>query len=115
MKKKKIQTTIKVIETEKYGIPLSDLKNVISILKGNVKIRKAILFGSRAKGDFSNGSDVDIALIGNELKLLDILQLSGKIDDLYLPWKFDLVIYNRITEEALKEHIDRVGVELFHI
>lgn len=101
-------------ETEKYGIPLSDLRNVISILKGNLKIRKAILFGSRAKGNFSSGSDVDIALIGNELNLNDIAEHSIQIDDLYLPWKFDLIIYNRITEKALKENVDRVGVELFN-
>ncbi|HKJ78818.1 MAG TPA: nucleotidyltransferase domain-containing protein [Prolixibacteraceae bacterium] len=101
-------------KTQKFGIPISDLEALISILKNNERVHKAVLFGSRAKGNFGNGSDVDIALMGNELKLLDILQLSGKIDDLYLPWKFDLVIYNRITEKALKEHIDRVGVELFH-
>lgn len=97
----------------KYGIPVADFKNVITILKENVKIDHAILFGSRAKGTYSNGSDVDIALLGKDLKLNDILQISEEIEQLFLPWKFDLIIFNRIKEQALIEHINRVGIELF--
>lgn len=100
-------------ETEKYGIPTSDLNDVIFILKENEKIRKAILFGSRAKGNFTSGSDVDIALVGNKLKLADVLEISVKIDELYLPWKFDIIIYDRIKEPELKNHIERVGKVLF--
>jgi predicted nucleotidyltransferase len=102
-----------LIETEKYGIPTSDLNDVIFILKENEKIRKAILFGSRAKGNFTSGSDVDIALVGNKLKLADVLEISVKIDELYLPWKFDIIIYDRIKEPELKNHIERVGKVLF--
>lgn len=100
-------------EQKKYGLPESDLKNVVSVLKKNPKIKKAILFGSRAKGNFSPGSDVDIALVGKHLSLNDILDANLEIDDLVLPWKFDLVIYDRIKEKALVEHINSVGVPLF--
>ena len=79
----------------------------------NPKIEKAILFGSRAKGNFEPGYDIDIALTGDDLNLKDILNAKSEIDDLYLPWKFDLIIYERIKEKALIEHINRAGVSLF--
>jgi predicted nucleotidyltransferase len=97
----------------KYGLPESDLQSVISIFQKNPKIERAVLLGSRAKGNFSTGSDVDIALEGNELTLSDLLDLNLEIDNLFLPWKFDLIIYNRILEKSLLEHIKRVGIPLF--
>ena len=71
------------------------------------------MFGSRAKGTFSNGSDIDIALKGNNLTLKDILEATAEAEKLLLPYKLDLVLYARINEPALIEHIDRVGVVLF--
>ena len=97
----------------KYGLLVSDMDNVISILKKNERISKVILFGSRAKGDFNKGSDIDIALKGDDLKLNDIIKASLEIDELLLPNKFDLIIFNRIKEKALIEHINRIGITLY--
>ena len=96
-----------------YGIPESDLNALISELKKNTEIDEIILFGSRAKGTFRIGSDIDIALKGGNLKLNDILDATLVIDKLLLPYKLDLVIYTRIEEPALIEHINRVGKILF--
>lgn len=94
------------------GLQKSEIESIISILHNQPQIKRAILFGSRAKGTFSNGSDVDIAIVGQALKLNDVVNLSIEIDELLLPYKFDIVIYNRITEPELIQHIDRVGIEL---
>lgn len=102
-----------MIAAIKYGFEDSDADNIIAIFRQNPKISKAILFGSRAKGNFRNGSDVDIALFGNNLCLDDLLEAYGSIENFNFPFKFDLVIYDRIKEEALKEHIDRVGIILY--
>ena len=99
---------------DNFGLSIADLENVLSILKKNTKIKQVILFGSRAKGNFKPGSDVDIALKGEGLKLKDILDASIEIDELLLPYKFDLIIYDRINEIALVEHIDRIGIVLFN-
>lgn len=99
-------------EKEKYGIPQSNLQQIITIIQNNPKIKEAILFGSRAKGNFESGSDIDIALKGIDLSLEDILSAKTEIEELFLPWKTDLVIYNRIKEKELIEHIDRVGISL---
>ena len=96
-----------------YGIPESDLEALISVLKKNSRINEIILFGSRAKGTFNNGSDIDIALKGNNLKLRDILDATSEIEKLLLPYKTDLVIFARISEPALVDHIQRVGIVLF--
>lgn len=96
-----------------YGLENAVVESIISALSPNLKINEIILFGSRAKGNFHAGSDIDLALIGSGLMLDDILNGSIEIDKLNLPYKFDLIIYDRIKEIALKEHINRVGVVLF--
>ncbi len=96
-----------------YGLGKSNIDAIVSVFSKNIKISAAILFGSRAKGNFSQGSDVDIALKGNGLNLDDLLNASLEIDDLLLPYKFDLIIFERIKEQTLIEHINRVGIKLY--
>lgn len=58
-------------------------------------------------------SQNDIALKGMGLDLPDIINLKVLLDQTSLPYKFDLVIYDRITWPMLKDHIDRVGIQLY--
>ena len=90
------------------------MKELQSCFAKNPSIREAIVFGSRAKGTARPGSDIDIALKGDQLKLEDVLKLSVAIDDFWIPNKVDLVIYDRITELELKDHIDRAGISIYH-
>jgi predicted nucleotidyltransferase len=76
-------------------------------------VEEAYLFGSRAKGNFKNGSDIDIAIEGDGLILHNILDIQTEYDKLNFPYKLDLIIFNRITEQNLIEHINRVGIKLF--
>lgn len=99
--------------TSNIGIEEPDIKNIVYILQKNKNINRVILFGSRAKGTFNKGSDIDLALIGNKLNLNDILDISNELDELFLPYKFDLVLFERIKEKALIDHIERVGIVLF--
>lgn len=89
---------------------ITKLKNLFS---NNPKIKEAVVFGSRAKGTNKPGSDIDIALKGENIELDDILNLSVAIDKFWIPNKIDLVIYNRINEPELIEHINRVGKTIF--
>jgi type I restriction enzyme S subunit len=75
-------------------------------------VDKALVFGSRAKGNYKEGSDIDLALKGY-ITAKDLLDLHGKLEALNLPYSFDLVNYNTINEPALKEHVDRAGVEMY--
>ena len=96
-----------------YGLTKTDLEEIIHILESNNCIEEVILFGSRAKGNFKNGSDIDIALKGDKLKLDDLLNLSLDLDELYLPYKIDMIIYHNIDIQGLIDHIRRIGITLF--
>lgn len=87
-------------------------KLVEEILKCR-KVNKIILYGSRAKGTFRTFSDIDITLIGDDLKREELYPILERIDDLYLPYEIDLSIYAEIDYQPLKEEIDRYGVELY--
>lgn len=76
------------------------------------KVKDIILFGSRAKGGAKNGSDIDIAIVSDDLSFKEICGLAVKIDDFNLPYKVDIIDYNNITNQELKNHIDRVGVHI---
>jgi len=71
------------------------------------------LYGSRAKGNYKPGSDIDLTLKGIGLDLKLINKISIELDDLLLPYTFDLSIYNAIDDPALIEHIERVGTTFF--
>ncbi|HPO63352.1 MAG TPA: nucleotidyltransferase domain-containing protein [Candidatus Kapabacteria bacterium] len=96
-----------------FGLKISDLNTIISVIKENNKITKIILFGSRAKGNFKNGSDIDLAIISENLSFDELLEIKVNLEELLLPYIFDLVDYNTITNEDLKQHIQRIGKIIF--
>ncbi len=78
------------------------------VLASHPSITQAILFGSRAKGNYKNGSDIDLALTG-PVELSELGTIAWELDDLLLPWEIDLLQFDRITNQDLREHIARVG------
>lgn len=99
---------------EAFGLSEQDLSIIRSILSRNPRIHCALLFGSRAKGTFRRGSDVDLALIGDDLSREDVLDTSLALnEETPLPYRFDVVDRARIENRELVEHIDRVGQELY--
>lgn len=97
----------------KFGLSENSINSIIQVLESNPKVDKALVFGSRAKGNYRDASDIDIAVKGVELNFDDMLQLGVKLDDLNLPYKVDLINYHTIKEPDLKDHIDRVGIEMY--
>lgn len=96
-----------------YGIDKNDLDQMIQIIAKNPKIESITLFGSRAKGNHSIGSDIDLSLQGKHLNSVDIINASIETDELFLPYKIDFVIFEHINEPKLVEHITRVGIVLY--
>ena len=99
----------------KYGILVSDMDDIASILSANPKTERVVLFGSRAIGNFEPGSDIDISWKGEGLDINDVTKAGVAYDKLFLPYKLDLVIYSSITEPALLNHIERVGIILYDL
>ena len=96
-----------------YGLPETSIDKIKAVLANYSEVEKVILYGSRAKGNYKNGSDIDLTIIGNELTLATIYKIENDLDDLYLPYKIDLSIYEKISNSALIEHIDRIGIVFY--
>ena len=94
------------------GLPPADSAAVLKLLKQQQGVEQVLLYGSRAMGRNHSGSDVDLCLVASSLKLEDVLVLGAHLDDLLLPWCFDLQLQHRIDHPGLLEHIQRVGVAL---
>ncbi len=96
------------------GLKQSDLQVITDIIKKYSTIDSAVIFGSRAKGNFRSGSDVDIALFGKDIKRENILDISFLLnEETLMPYHFDILDFNTIQNPNLAEHIRRVGKVLY--
>lgn len=93
----------------KFGLNDSNIQAIRSVFSQYDSIEQALIYGSRAKGNYRNGSDIDITLMGEGLDLSTLMKLEDQLDDLMLPYKIDLSLYHQIENHDLKEHIKRVG------
>jgi uncharacterized protein len=97
-----------------FGLRDADLEYIISALSQFDEIQKAVIFGSRVKGNYKTGSDVDIAIWGKDVTFTTISRLHAILEDESpMPYLFDIVDYTHLTHEKLREHIDRVGILIF--
>ena len=97
-----------------YGLDPDTTRNIKQTIAKIGTIDKVILYGSRAKDNYRNGSDIDITLIGKDLTLDNsVYPLMDELEELYLPYTFDISIFNYIDNKNLIEHINRVG-KLFY-
>lgn len=96
-----------------FGLNHKIMQEIINILTSNPKVEKILLYGSRAKGNFKAGSDIDLALKGFDLNMQDLNNLYIKLDELYLPYSFDISIFEKLDNKDLIDHINRVGVVIY--
>ena len=96
-----------------YGLTNTDLQKLTMLFARNRKIERVILYGSRAKGIYKPFSDIDITLIGEGLTRSDVNRLASDIDDLLLPYQFDISIFASLKNKELIEHIKRVGIGIY--
>ena len=96
-----------------YGLKPHTIKAIQGVFAKHLAIEKAILYGSRAKGNYRNGSDIDITLVGKALTLSMQFAIETDLDDLFLPYKMDISVFHKIENEDLLDHINRVGVNFY--
>ena len=96
------------------GLSESVIRKICDVFKRYPQVEKAVLYGSRAKATHKTGSDIDLTLHGGtDLTLHVLLRIADDLDDLYLPYTFDLSIFRDITDPDVTEHIRRVGVTMY--
>jgi len=93
----------------KFGIKEITFQKITQILAEDPKIDSAIIYGSRAKGNFRNGSDIDLTLKGEGLTLKNQLDLMDRLDASLIPYSFDISIAHQLSNPDLIDHIERVG------
>jgi predicted nucleotidyltransferase len=93
----------------KFGLKNTTVKQIVKIFSSFSLLEEAIIFGSRAKGNYKPASDIDITLKGDKLTLRDLNKISMALDDMPLPYTFDLSLFKQIDNPELLEHINRVG------
>lgn len=95
------------------GLLPSDIEIICEVLKKYPKVKEALFFGSRAKGNHRPGSDIDIAVKGHGTEFLTA-QISGELnDETSLPYTFDVIALEALDNSELKEHIFRVGLPFY--
>ncbi len=98
----------------RFGLKDTVIERICGVLSHYPQVEKAILYGSRAKGNYRNGSDIDLTLRGGTNLTLSVLyKIMNELDDLLLPYIIDLSIYNTIGDPDVIEHIQRVGVTFY--
>lgn len=98
----------------RFGLSENDEKHILQALTQFPEIEQAVIFGSRALGNYKPGSDVDLAITGAAVTRKIVLWLRAMLNgDLPLPYFFDVAHYEKISNDALKQHIDREGRLLF--
>lgn len=97
----------------RFGLTEPTIEKIGGVLAQHPQVEQAVLYGSRAKGNYKNGSDIDLTLMGEELCHDDLLKLIGELDDLLLPYMIDLSIFHQLTHQDLIDHIRRVGVVFY--
>lgn len=91
------------------GLNESDIAKIQDVFSAYPKISNVILYGSRAKGNYRNSSDVDLTMQGAELTYSDLIAIDTALDDLLLPYTIDLSVYHQIDNPELIEHINQIG------
>jgi predicted nucleotidyltransferase len=95
------------------GLTAGQLKALCDCFVGFPAVEQVLLYGSRAKGNWHERSDIDLAVKGPQLDRFQLARLLLDIDDSDLPFQVDLLHYDTFNNARLKDHIDRVGIVIF--
>lgn len=94
------------------GLALPEIELMRGVFRRVPAILEVVLYGSRAKGTYRPESDIDLALVGVE----DDVQaeaVADELEELPLPYRFDVKARSSIHYPPLEEHIARVGIILY--
>lgn len=74
-----------------YGLSDIVIVDICSVLEKHANIEKAVIFGSRAKGNYGEGSDIDLAIVGNDVSFNQLMDINIQIEDLGYEKKSNII------------------------
>ncbi|MFA5480637.1 MAG: nucleotidyltransferase domain-containing protein [Candidatus Muiribacteriota bacterium] len=98
-----------------FGLNENVIKQICSVFESFPEIKKVIIYGSRAVGNFKDGSDIDLTLIGDNIEFEILTKLLNELDDLLLPYQFDVSVFKNLDNQNLISHIKKHGKIFFDI
>ena len=94
-----------------FGLSPETLAAIDACLRRYPDLVWVKVYGSRAKGTYRRGSDIDLAFGSPTDRSAELL---AALDDLPTPYRFDVTHYESLRHTGLKEHIDQVGVVILN-
>ncbi len=89
-----------------------EIRLIHGMFQRHLEIDCVRLFGSRAKGTHTPRSDVDLAVWG-EVDAIRAEAIAAELDELPLPYRFEVKPFALIQLRALREHIERLGIPVY--
>jgi predicted nucleotidyltransferase len=99
----------------KFGLSDTVIQELQDVFRRYANIEKVLIFGSRSKGNYRAGSDIDLAVIGKDIDYSLLLDLQCDIEDLELLYSIDLLDYQKKKGTPIGDHIDRVGQVFYEV
>lgn len=95
----------------RFGLSEATIGQICQVFERYPQISQAILYGSRAIGDYRNGSDIDLTLRGDsDLTRQMLAKIANELDGLYIPYTVDLSAYHELNDPNLSQQIEEVGL-----
>lgn len=97
-----------------FGLTDKEINAILAVLSAHEEVKKVIVYGSRAIGIYKPSSDIDLILFGDQLSVDILSKIESELDDLLLPYKIDINIYQRINNKNLIDNINKAGKVLYN-
>jgi predicted nucleotidyltransferase len=95
------------------GLSANTITKIHHLFNQFPAVERVRLYGSRSKGNFRNGSDIDLTIMEHSLDKGQLATIDLALDDLMTPYTFDLSIFADIKSPQLIEHIQTVGLDFY--
>jgi uncharacterized protein len=93
-----------------FGLKAHQIEMIKNTFSQFPEIEEVWIYGSRARGDFGRASDIDLCIIKPTIDHSTYLKVFSELDELFIPFKFDLTVFDKLTNDKLKESIQKEGV-----
>jgi len=90
-----------------FGLTENTIKSIHSVFEKHDAVKTVLIFGSRAKGNYENGSDIDLA-VENDISAEELQKVQNELENLDLLYGIDIVSYKELENTPVGQHIDRV-------
>ncbi len=95
------------------GLTNEEILNIKAVFEKYQEIEEVLVYGSRSMGNYKPSSDIDLTIKGKGIGLSLQIKIEFDLDDLMLPYKFDITIYEKISNPEFLDHINRVGKTIY--